>query len=84
MPFVNCTAVLCYWTRHGIRQASCVFACRDSKNNRRWTDLELVSMRVVKSLQAVNKAFATLDLRQAASAIRLLTSMFSLVELKLD
>lgn len=79
---LHCSALLL--DRRGIRQASCVFVCRDSKNSKRWTGLERVSMRVVKSLQAVNKAITTLDLRQADSATGLLTSTFSLVALKLE
>jgi hypothetical protein len=41
-------------------------------------------MRVVKSLQAVNKTITALDLRQADSATRLLTLTFSLVASKLE
>ena len=79
---LHCSALLL--DRHGIRQASCVFACRDSKDSKRGTDLERVSMRVVKPLQAVNNAVTTLNIRQADSATGLLTSTFSLVALKLE
>jgi hypothetical protein len=41
-------------------------------------------MRVVKSLQAVNKTITALDLRQADSATGLLTLTFSLVASKLE
>jgi hypothetical protein len=83
MPFVNLAAGLYHWTKMVIRQASCMSVGLNRRISRDGNVLERVAIRVVGTLQVVNRAIMALDRRQADSATGLLTWMFSLVDWKL-
>jgi hypothetical protein len=83
MPFVNFAAGLYHWMKMVIRQASCMSVGLNRRISRDGNVLNRVSIRVVGTLQVVNRAIMALDRRQADSATGLLTWIFSLVGPKL-